>query len=69
MSLETKHFLWHPLNNGSVIIDAWCTCGHKQSKHNHKALVKGHGPCEKCNCSQFMWKDYITIPNPKIKHG
>jgi len=68
MSQKTQYNMWVPLKDGSVIIDEMRTCGHKKSEHDGY-FVKGHGTCTKCNCAKFKWKDWITIPNPNIKHG
>jgi len=69
MPIQNETYMWEPLANGKVIIDEWCVCGHKRSEHENTLFVKGHGPCMKCHCIKFTWKESITIPNPEIKHG
>jgi hypothetical protein len=63
-------FMWKELPNGSVIIDEMCRCGHKRSNHGPgPANEDGHGACArtKCKCKRFVFENWITIPNPKIK--
>lgn len=71
MSIKDTSYMWQPLDDGTVIIDRWCQCAHKQSQHVNPPYVKekGHGHCKECSCIQFTFKDWIRIPNPEIKHG
>lgn len=42
----------------SKIKDERCYCGHLKSEHWDR-FSQGHGPCIKCDCPQFTWKEFV----------
>lgn len=60
--MEAKDILKEKARIRASIIDELCYCGALQSEHNG---LQGHGSCEKTNCNQFTWKEFIF----KTKEG
>jgi len=57
------------LNDGRVVVDEMCQCGHKASEHGSQIHElsdgevfvgnEGQGGCTECNCDQFTWKGFV----------
>lgn len=52
------------LDDGSVITDEFCQCGHSVEEHNHLYIgsvkTEGSGDCRKCPCPRFTWARFET---------
>jgi len=52
---------------GRVIANELCTCGHLATQHRifnydveaEASLLLGQGPCTKCSCPGFTWKEFV----------
>jgi len=55
------------------IVDEKCECGHLKSEHGPSIIQGmeiegGHGECQKCQCAQFTWEEFVYAPpSPALK--
>lgn len=58
--MARKDSLRKVLNDGTIIVDEMCECGHLRSAHMDTFSV-GHGRCRVplCDCKKFTWKEFV----------
>ena len=50
-------------NDGSVVVDELCACGHMRSQHRDSPAW-GHAECSGrgCPCCKFTWREFVFLP-------